>query len=89
MTEVIQLTRPKHLIPDHELRELVNDLRDIAVKYHDHGCLRELISSRVTEALERYKPKSFADELLERNWQSHIDDIERERKDGETDISPA
>lgn len=36
-------------LKDHEFRELVNDLRDIAKKYHDYGCLRELIAERLHE----------------------------------------
>ncbi|WP_288654664.1 MULTISPECIES: hypothetical protein [Pantoea] len=55
MNNVIPL-RPKHLIPEHELRELVNDLADISRKYHDFGCLREVISKRVNDALKRDKP---------------------------------
>lgn len=53
MNNVIPLHRPPHLIPDHELRELVNDLTDISRKYHDFGCLRETISKRVADALKR------------------------------------
>lgn len=52
MNNVIPL-RPKHLIPEHELRELVNDLTDISRKYHDFGCLREVISKCVKDALRR------------------------------------
>lgn len=37
---------------EHIQRELVNDLRAMAVEYHAHQCLRELISTRVTKALE-------------------------------------
>jgi len=55
MSNVIPL-RPKHLIPEHELRELVNDLTDISRKYHDFGCLREVISKRVKDALKRDEP---------------------------------
>lgn len=36
---------------DHEIRELVNRLRAIAVAYHAHGCLREIIADEVVDAL--------------------------------------
>lgn len=35
----------------HQIAQLVNKLRDIATKYHAHGCLRELISCEVNAAL--------------------------------------
>lgn len=35
----------------HQIAQLVNKLRDIATKYHAHGCLRELISREVNAAL--------------------------------------
>lgn len=37
---------------EHIQRELVNALRDIAIAYHDHGCLLELIGNRVAKALK-------------------------------------
>ncbi len=37
---------------EHIQRELVNDLRRIAVVYHNHQCLRELIGDRVSKALK-------------------------------------
>ena len=40
-------------LKDHEVRELVNDLRDIAIKYHGYQCLRELIAERVMDALKK------------------------------------
>ena len=40
----------KELKP-HQIAQLVNKLRDIATKYHAHGCLRELISREVNAAL--------------------------------------
>lgn len=36
----------------HVIREAINQLRDIAVKYHAHGCLRELISRVVVPLLK-------------------------------------
>ena len=41
---------PEELKP-HQIAQLVNKLRDIATKYHAHGCLRELISCEVNAAL--------------------------------------
>jgi prolyl-tRNA synthetase len=42
---------------DHELRGLINELRDCAEKYHAHGCLRELISGIVTKHIESIEQK--------------------------------
>ena len=36
---------------DHQVAQLVNELRDVAIKYHDKQCLRSVISSRVISAL--------------------------------------
>lgn len=95
MSNVIPLTRPKHRIPDHELRELVNDLRDIAVKYHEHGCLRELISNRVAEALRRDRQSGLKDacaeirEHIEADGGYNFEALRREQANGETDIPSA
>lgn len=40
-------------LKDHEVRELVNDLRDIAKKYHDYQCLRELIANRLMDTIKK------------------------------------
>lgn len=37
---------------DHEIRELVNELTRVAKTYHGAGCLREVISRTVKEALK-------------------------------------
>lgn len=37
---------------DHEIRELVNHVRDIAIKYHDHQSLRERIAQVIVPALQ-------------------------------------
>lgn len=34
---------------EHILAKMINDLRDMAVKYHDHDCLRELIRTIVLQ----------------------------------------
>lgn len=36
---------------EHILAAMINDLRDIAIKYHDHECLRENIRTRVLQGL--------------------------------------
>lgn len=41
---------------DHEIRELVNQLRDIAIKYHGTGQLRERIAHVVRAAMLQTKP---------------------------------
>lgn len=40
---------------EHILAKLINDLRDISIRYHAHGCLRELIKVRVNQALDEDK----------------------------------
>lgn len=40
------------MLKPHEYRELVNDLRDIALKYHGAGCLRELINRRLGQSVK-------------------------------------
>lgn len=49
---------------DHQIRELVNDLRDIAVKYHGTQQLRERIARTIRAAmLQGSQPVSNRDEL--------------------------
>lgn len=55
MNNVIPLKRSEHYLPDHERRELINALTEIARQYHDFGCLREVISKCVNDALKREK----------------------------------
>lgn len=43
-------------LKDHQIAQLVNKLRDIAVEHHGHQCLRELISREVTQALAMTEP---------------------------------
>lgn len=40
---------------DHEIRELVNELTRVAKVYYGAGCLREVISKTVKEALKNAK----------------------------------
>lgn len=50
---------------EHQIRELVNELRDIAVKYHSTQQLRERIARTVrTAMLQGRQPVSNRDELL-------------------------
>lgn len=44
---------------DHEFRELVNTLRDVAVAYHDHESLRERIRRVLSDALKRQEPVAY------------------------------
>lgn len=45
-----EVKRLKAMLPQpHIIRELVNKLRDIAVKYHDHQSLRERLAAPVHE----------------------------------------
>lgn len=39
---------------DHEFRELVNALRDVAVAYHDHESLRERIRRVLIDAMSSW-----------------------------------
>lgn len=41
---------------DHEIRELVNQLRDVAIKYHGAGQLREQIARTVRSAMLQASP---------------------------------
>jgi len=85
MNNVIPLKRSEHCLPDHERRELVNALTEIARQYHDFGCLREVISKCVNDAL-RLKPQTFADEIIERSMASWRDDLKKESEDGEINV---
>jgi len=42
---------------DHEIAKLVNDLRDIAVQFHDSGCLRETIRRRLVPEIEQLRKR--------------------------------
>ena len=49
-------------VKDHELRELVNTLRDVAIAYHDHQSLRERIRHALIDALKKQNPIAWADD---------------------------
>ncbi len=38
---------------DHEIREMINSLRDVACQFHDHQSLRERIAHVVLDAMKR------------------------------------
>ena len=42
---------------DHEIREAINELRDIAIKYHSAQQLRERIAHVVLRLCEPYREK--------------------------------
>ena len=44
---------------EHEARELVNRLRDIAIKYHDYGCLREKIAAEIRPLISSSAPDCY------------------------------
>jgi hypothetical protein len=46
------LNNGKHL-KDHEIREMINSLRDIACRFHNHQSLRERIAHVVLDAMKR------------------------------------
>lgn len=59
---------------DHQIRELVNDLRDIAVKYHGTQQLRERIARTIRAAmLQCSQPVSNRDELREQVRREHAE----------------
>lgn len=40
-------------LKNHEIRELVNDVRDLAREFHNHGSLRDRLAYRIVPALQR------------------------------------
>lgn len=56
---------------DHEKRELVNRLRDIALKYHGHMCLRELIAREIFPVLEQ-DPVAWQAHYIDRDGNSAV-----------------
>lgn len=54
----------------HQIAQLVNKLRDIATKYHAHGCLRELISREVNAALTQ-RPAAQSERIAELEARVH------------------
>lgn len=71
----IVYTAKPELMKDHQIRELVNDLRDIAIEYHGTQQLRDRISRTVRAAMlqssgnsEQLEPVSNRDELPAKCW---------------------
>jgi hypothetical protein len=86
MNNVIPLKRSEHVISDAELDKLANDVSRFAQKHAGTLSLSHGIRKLLSDALKRDKPKTFADEILERNWQSHQDDLKKENGDGESNV---
>lgn len=60
----------------HIIRELVNDLRDISMKYHDHQSLWERIAHRVREFWEMEATPAVPDgwQLVPKELPAAVDD---------------
>ncbi|WP_421550115.1 DUF551 domain-containing protein [Kluyvera intermedia] len=78
----IVYTAKPELMKDHQIRELVNDLRDIAIEYHGTQQLRDRISRTVRAAMlqssgnsEQPEPVSNCDELPLDYLQGHKDGL--------------
>lgn len=89
MNNVIPLKRPEHVISDTELDKLANDLAAICQRYAGFQSLPAAIRKTLSDALKREKPKTFADEILERNMASWRADLKKEQGDGETKVPVA
>lgn len=89
MNNVIPLKRPEHVISDAELDKLANDLAAICQRYVGFQSLPAAIRKTLSDALKREKPKTFADEILERNMASWRADLKKEQGDGETNVPVA
>ncbi|WP_341799973.1 hypothetical protein [Klebsiella michiganensis] len=78
---------------DHEIRELVNQLRDVAIKYHGAGQLREQIARVVRGAMLQagnspeipdgyvMVPKEPTSEMVKK-MRYHVGSYDRKIKDG-------
>ncbi|MDU1573246.1 MAG: hypothetical protein E6868_08345 [Pantoea sp.] len=89
MNNVIPLKRPEHVISDTELDKLASDISRFVNRYPNSMCLPAGIRKLLSDALKRDKPQTFANEVLERNWQSHLSDLKQEQNDGENEFPPA
>lgn len=89
MNNVIPLKRSEHVISDAELDILALDLARMARKYGDFQSLPAMIRKTLSDALKRDQPKTFADEILERNMASWRADLNKEREDGDTERGPS
>lgn len=86
MNNVIPLKRSEHVISDAELDKLANDLAVISQRYAGFMSLPAAIRKTLSDALKRDKPKTFADEILERSMASWRADLKKESEDGESNV---
>jgi len=89
MNNVIPLKRPEHVISDAELDKLASDISRFASKHVGSMCLSAGIRKLLSDSLKSNKPKTFADEILERNMASWRADLKKEQQDGEDPVLPA
>lgn len=60
--ERVQLTAPEEVLMEaHVLRDMVNELRDVAAQYHYHQSLRERLAGVVKKAISIGKSKELMD----------------------------
>lgn len=83
---VIPLKRSEHVISDAELDKLAIDISRFAQRHAGTLSLSHGIRKLLSDALKRDKPKTFADEILERNMASWRADLKKESEDGEGNV---
>ncbi|WP_191923825.1 hypothetical protein [Pantoea agglomerans] len=86
MNNVIPLKRSEHVISDAELDKLAIDISRFAQRHAGTLSLSHGIRKLLSDALKRDKPKTFADEILERNMASWRADLKKESEDGEGNV---
>ena len=86
MSNVIPLKRSEHVISDAELDKLAIDISRFAQRHAGTLSLSHGIRKLLSDALKRDKPKTFADEILERNMASWRADLKKESEDGEGNV---
>lgn len=86
MNNVIPLKRSDHVISDAELDKLAIDISRFAQRHAGTLSLSHGIRKLLSDALKRDKPKTFADEILERNMASWRADLKKESEDGEGNV---
>jgi len=73
VTKVLEVANQERAaLKDHEIAKLVNDLRDVAVQYHDHQSLRERIAELVLPAVKSKCEKVAVEALAERSGGSKV-----------------
>lgn len=63
------------VLKDHQIRELVNQLRDIAIKYHAAGQLREQIARVVRSAMLQAVPLANEGDIALHNYRTALEGI--------------